>query len=105
VIFFLIQIPFTIAAVLGGYLFILRKVKKTKDDNADHGRFDTGAILSALGPIGLLIIISPAGIGPIPLIGVEGTLANLIAMVIGLIAALIAAFAGHGPAFRLLYKC
>ena len=99
VIFFLIQIPFTIAAVLGGYLFILRKVKKTKDDNADTGRFDTGAILSALGPIGLLIIISLLGSALLPLIGVEGTLANLIAMVAGLIAALIAAFAGHGPAF------
>jgi integral membrane protein (TIGR00529 family) len=97
--FFLIQLPFTFAAILGGYFFILRKVKKSSDDQANNGALDAAAVLAALGPIGLLVIISLAGSALLPLVGVEGTLANLVAMVVGLAAALAAVFAGHASAF------
>ena len=97
--FFLIQLPFTFAAILGGYFFILRKVKRSDDDQANNGALDAAAVLAALGPIGLLVIISLVGSALLPLIGVEGTLANLVAMVVGLVAALAAVFAGHASAF------
>jgi len=99
-IFFLIQIPFTLAAALGGYLFILRKVGKANHDQGNSGSFDTVGIFSALGPIGLLVTISLLGSALLPLVGVEGTLANLIAMVFGLAAALVSVFTGHGPALK-----
>ena len=97
--FFLIQLPFTFAAILGGYFFILRKVKRSSDERAHSGHLDAAAVLAAMGPIGLLVIISLAGSALLPLIGVEGTLANLVAMVVGLVAALAAVFAGHASAF------
>lgn len=97
--FFLIQLPFTFAAILGGYLFILRKIRQSNDDHVRGGRFDATAVLSALGPIGLLVVISVAGSALAPRIGVDGTLANLIAMLTGLLAALVMVFAGHASAF------
>jgi uncharacterized protein len=45
-----------------------------------------------------LVLISLVGSALLPLLGVEGTLANLIAMVVGLAAALAAAFTGHASA-------
>lgn len=98
--FFLIQIPFTLAAVLGGYIFILRKVKAKDDLYRGYGRIETGEVLSAIGPIGLLVIISLLGSAVLPLLGIEGTLANLIAMLVGLIIALGSIFSGHAAAFR-----
>ena len=98
--FFLIQIPFTLAAVLGGYIFILRKIKGKDDQDLGYGRIDTGEVLSAMGPIGLLVIISLVGSAVLPLLGIEGTLANLIAMLVGLIIALWSIFSGHAAAFR-----
>jgi integral membrane protein (TIGR00529 family) len=97
--FFLIQLPFTFAAILGGRIFILGKVKRSNDDRVPDGRLDGAAVLSALGPIGLLITISLVGSALLPQVGVEGTLANLVAMVVGLVAALAAVFAGHASAF------
>jgi hypothetical protein len=99
VMFFLIQVPFTFAAVLGGYLFILKKIKRSGDDQKNGGYLDAAAVFAALGPIGLLVMISLVGSILLPLIGVEGTLANLTAMVVGLAAALTAVFKGHMPAF------
>jgi integral membrane protein (TIGR00529 family) len=97
--FFLIQVPFTFAAIFGGRFFILRKVKRPPDNPGNKGYLDVAAVLSALGPIGLLVIISILGSALLPLIGVEGTLANLIAMVIGLAAALTVVFSGHATVF------
>jgi len=96
--FFLIQLPFTFAAIAGGYFFILRKVKRSSDDHTNCGHLDAAAVLAALGPIGLLIVISLLGSALLPLFGVEGTLANLVAMVVGLAAALTAVFTGHASA-------
>ena len=98
--YFLIQIPFTIVAVMSGYIFILRRIKKEDDKGVGYGKIDTGEVLSAMGPIGLLVMISLVGSAILPLMGIEGTLANLIAMLVGLIAALAAIFSGHAAAFR-----
>jgi integral membrane protein (TIGR00529 family) len=98
--YFLIQIPFTIVAVISGYIFILRRIKKEDDKGVGYGKIDTGEVLSAMGPIGLLVMISLVGSAILPLMGIEGTLANLIAMLVGLIAALVAIFSGHAAAFR-----
>jgi hypothetical protein len=97
--FFLIQFPFTLAAILGGRLFILRKIKPSNDDHVTGGRFDAAGVLSALGPIGLLVVISVVGSAVGSGFGLDGILANLVAMVFGLLAALMAVFAGHAPAF------
>jgi hypothetical protein len=99
IIFFLIQIPFTFAAVIGGYFFILRKVKKEDDGNMGYGKIDASDVLSAMGPIGILVAISLIGSAIFPLFGIKGTLANLISMLVGLIIALGAIFRGHTDAF------
>ena len=98
--FFLIQIPFTIVAAISGYIFILRKIKKEDEKGVGYGKINTGEVLSAMGPIGLLVMISLVGSAILPLMGIEGTLANLISMLVGLIAALCAIFSGHAAAFR-----
>ncbi len=98
--FFLIQMPFTIVAAISGYIFILRRIKKEDDKGVRYGKMDTGEVLSAMGPIGLLVIISLVGSAILPLMGIEGTLANLISMLVGLIVALCAIFSGHAAAFR-----
>jgi hypothetical protein len=106
--FFIIQIPFTIAAVLGGRFFILHHIPSPADDPDEGSRPEAAAILSALGPIGLLVVISLAGSALLPSFGVQGTLANLIAMVVGLAAALAFTFAGQiaafGPALAMLKR-
>ncbi|MEN6321437.1 MAG: DUF401 family protein [Syntrophaceae bacterium] len=100
VVFFMIQIPFTFAAVIGGYFFILRKVKKEDDGNTGYGKIDVDDVLSAMGPIGILVIISLIGSAVLPLLGIEGALANLMAMLAGLIIALGVIFRGHAEVFR-----
>ena len=100
VVFFMIQIPFTFAAVIGGYFFILRKVKKEDGRNPGYGKIDVGNVFSAMGPIGILVIISLIGSAVLPFLGIDGTLANLIAMLTGLIVALGAIFRGHTVVFR-----
>jgi len=100
VTYFLIQVPFTLAAVAGGYLFILRAVKKTGAEGGGNGGFDTAGILAALGPIALLVLISITGSALLPLAGIGGALANLIAMVVGLAAGIAAVFSGHLPALN-----
>ncbi|MGZ3595479.1 MAG: DUF401 family protein [Syntrophales bacterium] len=97
--FFLIQMPFTIIAAISGYIFILRRIKKEEDKDLGYGKINTGEVLSAMGPIGLLVMISLVGSAILPLMGIEGTLANLISMLVGLIAALCAIFSGHAAAF------
>ncbi len=99
VVFFMIQIPFTFAAVIGGYFFILRKVKKD-EKNTGYGKIDVNDVLSAMGPIAILVTISLIGSAVLPLLGIEGTLANLMAMLAGLIIALGAIFRGHTAVFR-----
>lgn len=102
--FFLIQAPFTLAAILGGRIFILKKVVISGNKKAGAAGADIASVLAALGPIGLLVIISLTGSALLPLIGVKGTLANLIAMLAGLITALVMTFTGHIEAFGATLK-
>lgn len=100
VTFFLIQLPSTAAAVLGGYLFILRRVKTKDSGERGYGAVNRTEVLSAMGPIGLLVLLSLLGSALLPLWGVEGAAANLIAMLAGLVVALAAVFRGHTTRFR-----
>lgn len=97
--FFLVQIPFTLVAVGGGYLFILRKVKKGDHSDAGERRLNAREVFSSLGPLVLLVFISLAGSLALPLVGITGTLANLLAMLAGLIMALVLIFAADRNAF------
>jgi integral membrane protein (TIGR00529 family) len=107
-IFYLIQIPFSLAAAAAGYFFILRKIKSNDADHLKSGILDHGAVFSALGPICLLVILSV--IGSVFLIsrGVPGSLSSLIALLIGLVFAIVAAFWGKAsawmPSLRLFRK-
>lgn len=96
--FFLIQFPFTIAAILGGRIFILGKIKLI-DENTNRNEAHISDALAALGPIGLLVVISIVGSLILPQMGIEGTLANLIAMLVGLISALGLTFSHHSRSF------
>ncbi len=98
--YFLIQVPFTAAAILGGYLFILRGIGKGREQERENGTWDAHAVFSAILPIGVLVLVSILGSALLPLAGVKGTLANLVAMLAGLLLALAVSFAGHGSAFR-----
>jgi hypothetical protein len=94
-IFFLIQIPFTVAAIVGGYFFILKKVKMNISADSKSGQFNRDAILSALFPISLLVGISVLGSAIFPFAGVTGTLASLLSMLAGLVIALVITFRGN----------
>ena len=100
-VFFLIQIPYTLAALLGGYLFILRKVKEVipeKDDPA--AKFSAQGLLAALLPIMILIITAVFGSFLLPAKQMSNTVASLISMLVGLIMAIIATFAGHWQGWK-----
>ncbi len=98
-IFFLIQIPYTFAALLGGYFFILGKAKKTATGSPGPGKFNLTAIFSALGPITVLVVTALLGSFLLPGYGMSTTEASLVSMFIGLILAITAAFTGHGHAW------
>jgi hypothetical protein len=97
--FFLIQLPFTFAAVIGGYFFILKKVKRGNFGNSENGKLEPAAVLSALGPIGILVFISVLGSAVLPTFGLTGTLSSLLSMFIGLILAIAAVFIGNTSAW------
>lgn len=97
--FFLIQIPLTFAAVSGGYFFILKKIKKGNPENPRDGKLEFTNIFSALGPIGILVIISVLGSALLPKIGLSGTLSSLLSMLIGLILAIALVFSGNSSAW------
>ena len=99
VTFFLIQIPLTFAAVLGGYFFILKKIKKGSLENPGDVTPEFTNIFSALGPIGILVIISVLGSAVLPKIGLTGTLSSLLSMLIGLILAIALVFSGNSSAW------
>jgi hypothetical protein len=98
--FFLIQIPFTFAALLGGYVFILKKTKRGNLGNSENGKIEFAAVFSALGPIGILVIVSVLGSAVLPKIGFTGTLSSLLSMLIGLIIAIALVFSGNSSAWK-----
>ncbi len=97
--YFLVQVPFTAVAVLGGYLFILRKVARRHGEGSQNGSLDPVGALSAMGPIALLVSLSVLGSALLPTVGVGGTRASLLAMLAGLLAALLWIFTADSRSF------
>jgi integral membrane protein (TIGR00529 family) len=91
VVFYAIQMPLTLFAVLGGWLFILRTAHirgAPPPPVASFGR-EAGA---ALVPIGILVVVSIAGASVGAGLGMPRTLANLVAMLVGLALAFVPTF-------------
>jgi hypothetical protein len=101
-LFLIIQAPFTLAALAGGYLFIMKKVKKSVAETVagGNGPLPVSELLYGSGPIILLIVISIAGSVLLPFQGFSGSLASLLAMLAGLILATAMAFRGCGEAWK-----
>jgi len=81
--FFLAQIPFTLAALAGGYFFILRKVRNTSDKVAAQ-KPDFRATLSTVGPILLLVTVAVLGVPVCAWLGVPESLRSLFSMLAGI---------------------
>ncbi|MBN2035787.1 MAG: DUF401 family protein [Chitinispirillaceae bacterium] len=82
-VYFLIQMPFTAAAVLGGYFFLLRRIPHRSTDVA-AGPLKLVDVFLTLAPIGVLVVLSVAGSAFLPAAGVKRTLANMYGMLLGL---------------------
>lgn len=97
-LFFCIQVPLTGASLIGGYFFILRKVKKKEAILNESEKFDKTAAAQTLLPIGILVLSAIT----LPLIGpslhVPKGLESLIGMVIGLLISLTIIFAENHAA-------
>ncbi|MBN1129724.1 MAG: DUF401 family protein [Chitinispirillaceae bacterium] len=83
-VFFLVQLPFTVAMAFGGYWFLLRRVPHREIHDTDRLQRPCD-ILSTLGPVAVLVTFSIAGSALLPVTGVPSSLANLYAMLAGLI--------------------
>jgi integral membrane protein (TIGR00529 family) len=98
-IFLLLQIPLTIAAAMGGYFFILKKVKRGNYRNSGNEKLEPAAFLSALGPIAILVFISVLGSAVLPKAGLTSALSSLMSMFVGLIIAIASVFYGKTSAW------
>ncbi|MBN2546624.1 MAG: DUF401 family protein, partial [Spirochaetes bacterium] len=97
-LFYLIQMPLSIASIAGGYFFILHKVK----DNTIYEKnksFNLKEILAAFIPIFIVVFCSLTGSFVFPLIGMGKTLSNLTGMLAGLILGFILMFYNNIDAF------
>jgi uncharacterized protein len=93
-LFFLIQMPFTLAAAAGGYVFIMRDVGRGTPRQA-MGKLDIREAASTLWPIGVLVAVSLAGSFALPVMNAHGmtkTLANIVGMLAGLVIGLVVIF-------------
>jgi len=98
-LFFLIQMPFTLAAAASGYAFIMRGVGRG-ERKEKRGKLDIREAGSTLWPIAVLVIVSLAGSFLLPsAAGMSRTLANIVAMVVGLVAGLVMIFWKNTDAF------
>ncbi len=79
--------PMTLAAALGGYLFILRPIPRSRGANGG-GAFSLSAAAATLLPIGVLVTFSVIGSIALPEAGVDKNTANLVAILAGLAIAL-----------------
>jgi integral membrane protein (TIGR00529 family) len=102
--FLLIQIPLTFAALMGGYFFILRKIKLPPRVNSVTAGFDVGNIFAALGPIILLVATAIIGSAILPATGISKTAASLLSMLIGLLLAVTFTFIGHREALSTSFQ-
>lgn len=96
--FLLIQLPLTFVALLGGYFYILRKIKLPPRVHRATAGFDVCNILAALGPIMLLVATAIIGSTILPATGISKTAASLLSMLIGLLLAVTFTFIDHGGA-------
>jgi len=97
-LFYLIQMPLSIASITGGYVFILRKVK----DNTVYEKnksFNLKEMSAAFVPIFIVVACSLAGSFVFPSAGMGKTLSNLAGMITGLIIGFILMFYNNISAF------
>ena len=101
-LFFLIQAPFTMFAIFGGWLFMLRTVPH--HSGPAYPEAHVNQALSTLAPVGLLVAISIAGSSVLPMVGVRPSIANLCSMLLGLVAVISWIGATDRAAFRKTLK-
>jgi integral membrane protein (TIGR00529 family) len=98
-LFFLIQMPLTLAAAASGYAFIMRHVGSGQE-RAKMGKLDKSEAASTLWPIAVLVVVSLAGSFLLLGAGMTRMLANMVAMVAGLGIGLVAIFWKNTGAVR-----
>ena len=89
--YYLFQLPFTVIAGIGGWFFLLRKLKmKSGGTRPDSAPF-TGrtSVLPALVPIAILLAVSMAGSTALTRAGISGNLSSMLSMLAGLLLALV----------------
>jgi uncharacterized protein len=100
-LFYLVQMPFSVAAITGGYFFILNHVPNDRlSDVAGKRILDRAAAASTLVPIGFLVFISITGSMLLPYSGITGELANFLSMTAGLVLSLFLVLYKNMPAFK-----
>lgn len=97
--FFLIQFPLTVTSLLGGYFFILKKIKGEMYQYSEKGEHKPTVLLSTLGPIGVVVLVSLLGSAICQHVEWSGAFSSLLSMLIGLSIALILIFSGNQSAF------
>lgn len=90
-LYFLIQMPFTFAAIGSGYFFIVRRIR-AHDGQRARGLLNARDALSTLVPIGIIVLMSVAGSFALPPFGASKSLASLVGMLIGLGLGLVAVY-------------
>jgi len=86
------MIPFSLTAIIAGYLFILKALPKERRNDAGSGKLSYRALAATITPIMTLVACSVGGSGLLPRIGVDQSIANLVAMLLGLATALCVVF-------------
>ena len=99
-VFYLVQMPFTIAAIGGGSFFLLRKIRKKNIPSQKASRLDGAALAGTLIPIGIIVIMSMIGSMLLPYAGIKGGLSSICSMIAGLVIALALVFMKNGLAFK-----
>jgi integral membrane protein (TIGR00529 family) len=84
-LFLLIQLPFTLASIVGGRLFILRNLGSEEAASSGRGAASLSDLSATLGPVSLLVTISVLGSMALPRIGAAKASSNLLAMLVGLL--------------------
>lgn len=90
-LYFLIQMPFTVAAISGGYFFLMRRLR-AYDGHRARGPLNARDALSTLFPIAIIVLMSVACSFALPAFGPSKSLASLIGMLCGLALGLCAVF-------------
>jgi integral membrane protein (TIGR00529 family) len=97
-LFLLVQAPFTIASITGGWYFLLRQVSVGRDGHA-RPTMTPGKALWTLWPIILLVLISIVASIVLPHLGLSAGTANLYGMLAGIFITLVFVFKNNGALF------